>query len=310
MKRQGIELSRRFYEDAVAPLLSSVPHGAALVGPGSEVLGFDTERSHDHDWGAFVVVFVEVGRARPRLPDFPGVRGVALTDVVEWSAGWLGFQPLDGVGLLDWLATPTQRLAEVTGGAVFHDGLGVLTPLRAALEWYPVDVWRYVLGCQWRRIAQEEAFVGRCREVGDETGARVVEARLTRDLMRLRLLMRRSWPPYSKWLGSAATWDSDLLDGYVSSGEECNALGLAPPVEATIRPYYERPYSVLGADRFADALWAAIEDPAVRALPHIGAIDQFVDNTDLVGEMSRCRAVTAAALGLDPGSGAGRRSGT
>jgi len=90
MRGQGIELSRRFYEDAVAPLLGSVPHSAALVGPGSEVLGFDTERSHDHDWGAFVVVFVEPGRPRPRLPDFPGVRGVALTDVVEWSAGWLG----------------------------------------------------------------------------------------------------------------------------------------------------------------------------------------------------------------------------
>src|SRR5581483_2188619 len=106
----------------------------------------------------------------PALPPFPGVRGVALTDVGEWCAGWLGFQPLDGVDLLDWLATPTQRLAEATRGAVFHDGLGVLTPMRAALEWYPVDLWRYVLACQWHRIAQEEAFAGRCLEVGDETG--------------------------------------------------------------------------------------------------------------------------------------------
>lgn len=295
---KGLELSRRFYEDAVAPALGSTPHSAALLGPGSEVLGFDTERSHDHDWGAFTVVFVALGEP-PTLPDFPGVRGVALTTMIEWSSEWLGFDPLAGVGLLDWLATPTQRLAEVTGGAVFYDGLGVLTPMREALAWYPTDVWRYVLACQWRRIAQEEAFVGRCREVGDATGARVVEARLTRDLMRLRLLMRKRWPPYSKWLGSAAAWDLDLLDGCVDAARECNALGLAAPVEPTLRLYYERPYQVLGADRFAEALWAAVEDPAVRALPRIGAIDQVVDNTDLVGSMARCRAVTSAALGLD-----------
>ncbi len=36
----GIELSRRFYAEAVAPVVGG-PHSAALVGPGSEVLGFD-----------------------------------------------------------------------------------------------------------------------------------------------------------------------------------------------------------------------------------------------------------------------------
>jgi len=42
-----------------------------------------------------------------------------------------------------------------------------------------------VLACQWRRISQEEPFVGRCDEVVDELGSAVVAARLVRDLMRL-----------------------------------------------------------------------------------------------------------------------------
>lgn len=35
-------------------------------------------------------------------------------------------------------------LAEVTGGAVFHDWLGSLHAARTALTWYPGDIWRYV----------------------------------------------------------------------------------------------------------------------------------------------------------------------
>lgn len=49
----GIELSRRFYAEAVRPILDAhypgLPHAAAHVG--SDVLGYDTEMSTDHFWG-------------------------------------------------------------------------------------------------------------------------------------------------------------------------------------------------------------------------------------------------------------------
>ena len=128
---------------------------------------------------------------------------VEVTGLGGWLARRLGFDPRGGVTPQDWLATPYQRLAEVTAGAVFHDDPGELSRVRAALSWYPQDVWLYVLSCQWRRISQEEAFPGRCAEAGDELGSAVVIARLARDLMCLWLLMNRRYPPYSKWLGSA-----------------------------------------------------------------------------------------------------------
>ena len=74
-----------------------------------------------------------------------------------------------------------------------------------------------MLACQWSRIAEEEAFPGRCAEAGDELGSAVVTARLARDLMGLWLLMSRRYPPYSKWLGSAFA----RVPGPVSSGPSC-----------------------------------------------------------------------------------------
>jgi len=47
----GQELSRRFYREVVEPLVRPWPHAAALLGWGSDVLGYDTERSVDHGWG-------------------------------------------------------------------------------------------------------------------------------------------------------------------------------------------------------------------------------------------------------------------
>lgn len=48
----GLELSRLFYLEAVKPILdtdfSDLQYGSALIGSGSEILGFDTEMSADH----------------------------------------------------------------------------------------------------------------------------------------------------------------------------------------------------------------------------------------------------------------------
>ena len=199
---------------------------------------------------------------------------------------------------------PQQALLHVTAGAVFRDDAGELTAIRDRLAWYPDDVWRYLLASQWRRIAQEEPFVGRTEEVGDELGSRIVAARIARDLIRLCFLIERRYAPYSKWLGSvfgqldaagevqpaleraltAAGYEereAGLVVAYEAVARRCNDLGLqATVLEPTVRPFYTRPFLVLDSDRFADAISETIGDTWLRSLPQVGSVDQFIDSTD------------------------------
>jgi Domain of unknown function (DUF4037) len=347
----GLQLAREFYAAEVRPLLAGrfpeMPYAAALIGAGSEVAGFDTERSVDHDWGPRLQVFLsdnDAGRQAEaittmlagRLPETfrgypvafpvtkePGGTARHRVEVIGlgcWLAGHLGFDARQEVTLLDWMAVPAQRLAEFTAGEVFHDEPGELTRARAALTWYPHDLWLHLLACQWQRIGQEEAFPGRCAEAGDDLGSLVVTARLARDLMRLTLLMHRHYPPYSKWLGTAlarlpgtsgltaslaaaisgGSWrarERHLCDAYETVAALHNRLRFTAPLDTSTRPFYDRPYQVIGASRFTTALRDAITDPQVRQLPLTGAIDQFViDSTDAAGDLHLLRACAQAAI--------------
>ena len=371
----GLELCGLFHTEAVRPLLAAaypgLPYAAARIGGGSEVLGYDTERSPDHEWGPQLQLLLgadDLARhgqdirtlLSERLPKEihgwpthfapPGERirsmtptagpvdhRVEVAETGDWLTGQLGFDPSAGVGPLDWLATPSQRLLEATAGAVYHDGPGRLTAARAALAWYPDDVWRHLLASQWLRIAQEEAFVGRTAEVGDDLGSRVVTARLAREVMRLCLLLARRYAPYGKWLGiafarladvgpdvgpdiapgaaayaapvaaalGAALAASEAVDRQRAVAEACrlagdwqNRLALCAPVDPAVRPYFDRPFPVVDAGRFTAALASAVTDPAVAALPRLGAVDQFTDSTDALGDPARCRALVRAALGV------------
>ncbi len=347
---RGLALCEAFYREVVARILREVfpglAYSAGRLGGGSDVLGYDTAMSMDHDWGPRLELFLSepddarhAGEVRAalvaRLPrEFRGFPvSFAMTDRAEGSSApvrhrvtvqtvgafleaCLGFdarRPLDPV---DWLSFSEQSLLEATGGAVFHDGLGELGPLREKLTYYPRDVWLYRLGSQWRRIAQEEPFVGRCGVVGDDLGSRIVAARLVRDLMRLCLLMERRYAPYSKWLGTAFSklecfarlrvplnralraeeWPERgeaLAEAYEMAGRMHNDLHLMPPLDPKTRQFFDRPFRVLFADRFADALRAEIGDAVLRELPLMGGVDQFCDSTDVTSYSARAQKLRA-----------------
>jgi hypothetical protein len=317
-------------------LLGARAHSAALIGTGSEVLGLDTERSTDHGWGPRLKVFVEageieaVGDAVDRgLPgefrgwptrfgwdEVPVTHHVEVAELGAWLACRIGVDPRGGMSAPQWLCAPQQRLLEVTSGAVFHDDDGGLEAVRAALAWYPDDVWLWLLACQWRRLDQEEPLVGRAAEVGDELGSRVVAARLVRDVIRVAFLLERRYAPYGKWLGSAfarldaaAKLGPALLevlgaDDYeareaalVVAVEELaarhNALAIMEPVDPSVRFFHSRPFRVLGSSRFADACLERMRDPWLSSLPPIGGVDQISDSTDVLEEARLFSAVAA-----------------
>ncbi len=242
--RPGLELSRRFYWEAVRPVLErsfpSLPHTAALVGPGSETLGFDDEMSTDHSWGPRLQLFLRpedwealagaIGeRLRHELPhrflgyptnftepdaDDGGVQLMQATEsgpvnhlVERLNIGgffrfYLNFDVNKAIGPADWLTFPQQKLRTIIAGSVFHDDIG-LNAVRARFAWYPPDVWRYLLAAGWARIGQEEHLMGRAGLAGDELGSALIASRLARDTMSLCFLMERQYAPYAKWFGTA-----------------------------------------------------------------------------------------------------------
>jgi hypothetical protein len=355
---RGLELSDLFYREAVRPILAQrfpdLRYSAALMGAGSEVLSFDTPQSMDHGWGPRLMLFLgeadyethrdQIDQAlRQELPgdihgyptnfgthedgttvmaateSGPTNHGVVFLTAQGFFRAALNFDPTGSIQAADWVSVPEYRLLMLTSGCVFHDGLGQLEPIRTRLHYYPDDVWLYLLAAQWRRIAQEEAFMGRCGQVGDDLGSRLIAARLVRDLMRLCFLMERRYAPYIKWFGSAFaqlpcagdlapiftcalqadSWEerqTHLATAFESVAKMHNALGLTEPLTTKVSPFWKRPFLVIHADRFVDAIRAAIKSEEVLALPeHLGSIDQFVDSTDALEYADRFRVVCAGA---------------
>jgi hypothetical protein len=319
------------------------------------VLGYDDEVSRDHDWGPRLELFLNPADRQAQTPrllevfaedlprtfhgyptsfvlaadgvgvlaeaerDTPIRHRVELCEVAEWCDFMLGFDPRRGVSWLDWLATSSHRLAEITGGVVFHDGLWELVRLREALGYYPREVWLFVLASQWRRIGQEEALVGRSSQVGDDLGSTVLAARLVRDLMRLCLIMERRYIPYAKWLGTAFAHleiagpltphleaalhtkdptlrQRELAVAYETVAERHNALGITNPVEPHVRPFWTRGFPVILADRFATVIRAELAETELHDLPMIGSADQFLDSTDVLAPAHRARAAALSLL--------------
>lgn len=221
----GIQLSRCFHENYIVPRLSSnlpmLSYASALIGPGSEVLGYDTTMSRDHDWGPRVLIFVREAdfsqcetiieviqkEAPASYNGFPlNIEQTIVTTVPAYYGRRLGVGPtklFEELEPLDWLTIPSQTLAELSGGDVFRDDIGELTYARELISFYPQDVWLFLMASIWNRIGQEEHLMPRAGFVGDELGSALIASRLVRDVMCLCFLIERRYAPYPKWFGTA-----------------------------------------------------------------------------------------------------------
>jgi hypothetical protein len=352
----GLKLSRLFYDTTVKQILASefpqLRYSAALIGRGSEVLGFDTARSTDHNWGPRLQIFLKsrdynrysnrvsrtLSRKLPRVfmgysthfsrPDEGRTRLledreagpinhlVELYTTAVFFREHLGFDPTRGLSTSDWLSSPAQQLLALTSGCVFYDGLHESNKIRDTLAYYPRDVWLYMLASQWRKIWQEEPFVGRTGDVGDDLGSRIIAARLVNHIMTLCFLMARTYPPYSKWFGlafsrlscarpltpllrkvlKAQSWkqrERALAKAYVALARLHNNLRITEPLNTGVSGFHDRPYVVLHADRFENALYARIRNKTLQVARRIGSKDQFTDSTDVVDSADLSRKVSS-----------------
>lgn len=343
----GLQLSREFFRDAVLPVISVVAPGlkyaAGLIGSGSEVLGFDDEMSSDHHWGPRVMVFLnEMDRAgaidsalREKLPPTflgyptnfsdpdpndnnvqrlvegePGAinHRVEIFTLRDYIRSYLNFDIEREIEPADWLTFPEQKLRTLSAANIFHDEIGSRAELNR-FNYYPHDVWLYLLASGWNRIGQEEHLMGRAGMVGDEIGSALIGSRLVRDVMRLCFLMERVYAPYPKWFGTAfrnlqcatkitrhleaalraPSWqerESHLVPAYEIIAAMHNDLGITEALPATSENFFGRPFKVIElSGGFSKVIASRIEDADVKRIAEnglIGSLDQFSDSTDLI----------------------------
>ncbi|MEA5077717.1 MAG: DUF4037 domain-containing protein [Anaerolineaceae bacterium] len=337
----GLDLNRRYSAEVLQPLIRkfdpALVYSAALIGYGSDVLGYDTPTSMDHNWGPRGQIFLLPADAEriPALDEYlrqnlppqflgfpthftdkridhtqsmtphPGGEVNHLIEIYvlqDYLRGQLGKDPQEFTSL-DWLRLPEQELLELTSGAVFHDALG-LNQIREQFAYYPAEIRLLKLAAYWNHIANEEAFVGRCRERADAFGVKLISTRLLTSLLKICFVLKGRYVPYSKWftrafsdLGLAgieaaalellqendlSQIESKLAALYLRVLELQNSTPGIPSVELEIISYYNRPFRVIMAERIIEPLRAAISEPSLQKLDlnEVG-LDNRVDGIDL-----------------------------
>jgi hypothetical protein len=144
--------------------------------------------------------------------------------------------------------------------------------------------------------------------------------------------MERKYAPYIKWFGTAfsklesasvltplfmqtmeaGTWQErqvPLTKAFEHMAKIHNDLGITDSLDAKVSQFYNRPFLIIRAHDFADAIHASnrpfliirahdfadaiharIVDDEVKQLPkYLGAIDQYVDSTDVLSYTEKFR---------------------
>lgn len=240
----GIKLSERFYNEAVKEELEKnypdLDYAAALIGRGSEVLGYDDKMSTDHHWGPRFYLFLKDNDFQKYNLEIKEFLSQNLpTSFLGYSTNWSEPDPNDSMNQilvekekspinhrieiytvksylrenlhistlelsqLDWFSIPEKILLEITSGKVFYDSYGELTHARKTLSYYPHTIWLFRTLAQLDRISQEMAFVGRTGGIGDDLGSMIETNRLVRYIMEMAFILEKKYIPYQKWFGRA-----------------------------------------------------------------------------------------------------------
>jgi Domain of unknown function (DUF4037) len=139
----------------------------------------------------------------------------------------------------------------VTEGCVFADPHQELARLRRRFAWYPEPVPWWLVACQWRRLAQEEPGVQQAMRSAEH-----------------------------------AEREAALCQAYRLLASRFNSLA-GCSVDSSLRPCFDRPARVVGADRFALAALDRVSDRKLATRALSGSVDQLLDCTDVLSSPDR-----------------------
>jgi hypothetical protein len=227
----GLEISRNFIDESLLPLLQKeIPEhydclAVAVIGTGSDVLGYDDQISRDHHWGPRANIMYlrqDAEDAAPKvkrilnetLPadyngfpvqvDIGNLTGVCCCAVEDFFLRFLGTDRLPERET-EWLDLCEVDLFHVTQGTVVYDAAGELTRRRERLAYYPENVWRKRIAdwCMYASGRDSPYNVYRISKRGDDLTCMIYLGQYLKRAMELCFALNREYSPYTKWLNRA-----------------------------------------------------------------------------------------------------------
>jgi hypothetical protein len=317
----GLTLNEGFFHEVIKPIIDlhfpNLRYDAALTGHCSDALGFDTYISMDHYWGLRAMFFLseeDYSKIADHLrklvcqnlpesykgfpinwnfdlpdhgakPEFASVGAINPNLSIETVGAFvheeLGIGYPRSISNKDWLTFSEQELLHLTTGKVFHNTLHELDEMRAYFRYYPQDIWLFKMRSLWKSIGEEQAFVGRCHDVKDTLGERLIITRIANKLMKLCFYLEKTYYPYSKWFGtgfsnldcakelapifdeilSAKSYkkrERSLCEVYLIMVKMHNDLKITQPLPLEIIDYYQRGYKGYQTNHIVEALTNAV----------------------------------------------------
>lgn len=215
-RKSGLERARLWSQEVAQhielnfPLLSDRAC-IALVGVGSECLGFDDDISEDHDFSTRCQLFLSASDyenyAATLQNYFESVSNgkVQIYEITHFYKTYTFYE--EGPQTIDeYRRVPQDLLCTVTNGEVFIDKLGMFTKIRQRLlNYYPEDIRLRKIAFCLNKMAQSGQYnLPRMLQRNNIVSAELARAEFIKYYLELVHLLNRVYAPFYKWLFSSA----------------------------------------------------------------------------------------------------------
>ena len=212
VRKTGIELGRELAHYVAQDIELNMPDISpylclALVGTGSECLGYDDAISEDHDFTKRCQLFLPDDiyiSNKDKLSSYFAnyAHGqVQVENILHFYKRYTLY-PEGPQSLSEYRRVPQDLLCIATNGEVFLDNFGAFTTIRQRLlTYYPEDIRLRKIAYELNQIAQSGQYnLPRMVQRNDTVAAHLARSKFTQHYMLIVHLLNRFYAPFYKWL--------------------------------------------------------------------------------------------------------------
>jgi hypothetical protein len=258
---QGLKLSELFYSEAAEPILDSyfpqVSYSAALLGWGSEVLGYDDIQSSDHHWGPRFLLFLS---AQDYELYNAAIRETLSRNLPHRLRRKFHYYPRDV-----WLYQIEAQWIKIFEDREFISRCGDVGDELGSIIIAARQVNKLMRLC----FLIERKYAPYTKWFGTAFSELQCASELS---------------PIFRDVLMASTWkerESNLARAYRVIARMHNALKITRPIVEDVSNYHGRPYLVFESPDLVLDIVNSFTDEEVKGIKHgLGSVNQFVDSTN------------------------------